>query len=525
MAPKELLEAMLRPGFYPHGSPAPEMKQTHISYIFIAGDYAYKIKKPVDFGFLDFTSLDKRHHYCLKELELNKRLAPDIYLEVLPVSRDEDGNYLLGSEKNIVEYALKMRKLPEERMLKRLLAEGKADISLMDDVARKVASFHKKAATGGEIDKMGGPETILRNHEENFAQTAPYVDVIIQRHKYDFIKSYIHKFLDEKKDLFQGRIAGQKIRDCHGDLHLEHICITDDVVIFDCIEFNERFRYEDVAAEVAFLSMDLDYNNYSEYADAFAAAYVRHSGDTEVFSLLNFYKCYYAYVRGKVISFRTNEQAISHEERQLAAKTAAGYFDLANAYACRPEKPVLIVMAGLTGTGKSVLAKAIASRLGAEVIRTDVLRKELLHLAPTSRHYDDFGKGIYSEDISRQTYDSALEKASEKIKNGKSVIIDASYKKMKDRSDAYHTAKRLSVNFYLLECVCPEEIIKTRLEKRELKHLEVSDGRWEIYLAQKADFERISEIPEENHFVIDTSVDEESRLNKLMRILCLKRAG
>ena len=524
MASQNLIEAMLRPDFYPHDiTPAPELKQTHISYIFIAGDYVYKIKKPVNFGFLDFTSLDKRRRYCLKELELNKRLAPNVYLKVLPISRGDKGSYILGSKKNIVEYALKMRKLPEERMLKRLFAEGKADNSLMDAIARKVVSFHKQAATGGKIDKMGSLETILHNHEENFAQTVSCIDATIPRNKYDFIKSYVHNFFDNNSKLFQRRIAEHKIRDCHGDLHLEHICITDEVVIFDCIEFNERFRYEDVAAETAFLAMDLDYNNYSDYANAFVAAYVRHSGDSGIFSLLNFYRCYYAYVRGKVISFRINDQSISYEEQMLATAAATRYFDLAYAYACRLEKPVLIIMAGLMGTGKSALAKVLASYLGADIVRSDVLRKELLHIAPTSRRYNDFGKGIYSDDISRQTYDRAMEIASEKIKNGKSIIIDASYKRMKDRLNAYEAAKKLSAGFYLLECTCPEEIIKARLERRKLNHAEVSDGRWEIYLAQKANFEQISELPEEHHMVIDTSLDREAYLDKLIRRL--KRMG
>lgn len=171
------------------------------------------------------------------------------------------------------------------------------------------------------------------------------------------------------------------------------------------------------------------------------------------------------------------------------------------------------------GTGKSTLAKVLASRLGAEIVRSDVLRKELLHISPTSRHYDEFGKGIYSDNISRQTYDRALETALEKIKNGKSVIIDASYKKMKDRLNAYNTAKKLTADFYLLECTCPDEIIKARLEQRELNHAEVSDGRWEIYLAQKADFEQISEIPKEHHVVIDTSLDSRAYLDKLIRRL------
>ncbi len=513
----KVVEMMLHTDFYPHKPSVVAMKQTHISYIFLAGDYVYKIKKPVNFGFLDFTSLDKRRHYCLKELQLNRRLAPDIYLEVLPISLNDKGSYLLGSEENVVEYAVKMKKLPEENILKKLCSEGKIDISIMDAVARKVVSFHQLAATGGEIDKIGSLETIIHNHEENFTQTAAYVDVTIRRNKYDFIKSYVYNFLAGNKDLFRKRIAEHKIRDCHGDLHLEHICITDDdVVIFDCIEFNDRFRYEDVAAEAAFLSMDLDYNGCSNFADAFVTAYIKYSGDSEVMNLLTFYKCYYAYVRGKVISFRLNDQAISEDELLLAGENAGKYFDLAYEYACRMEKPALIITAGLMGTGKSALSKVLASHLGAEIIRSDVLRKELLHIAPTSRHYEDFGKGIYAEDISHITYAKALEMASEILKNGKAVIVDASYKKRKDRQDAYDMAKKLSADFYLLECVCPEEIVKARLERRKSKSAEVSDGRWEIYLAQKADFEQVLDIPPENHIVIDTSKERETYLNNVI---------
>ena len=518
MTHPKLVDTMSRPDFYPHRPEQVELIQTHISYIFIAGNYVYKVKKPVDFGFLDFTTLEKRKFYCREELRLNRRLAPAVYLEVVEIGEDAGGNIVLGIPDRIVEYAVKMIKIPQDGMLKTLLHKGNVDRSIMDVIARKLVRFHRDAATGGAIDEIGGVETIRRNHDENFAQTAHYINITIPERQYHFVKSYIYNFMNRHHSLLKKRVEKHRIRDCHGDLHLEHICIVDsgdahhneytpdDIVIYDCIEFNERFRYEDVAAEVAFLAMDLDYNGYSEHAETFVEAYMKHSGDREIGTLLNFYKCYYAYVRGKVIGFRMHDSSIRHEEREDAVKTAARYFDLACSYAARPEQPTLILMAGLMGTGKSVRAKLIASRLGAVVIQTDVLRKEVLAIAPNERHYEDFGKGIYGDAFTRKTHAKALELASEKLITGKSVIIDASYKNRRDRQDARETAKTLQADFFIIECICPDDIVKKRLDARMSNTKEASDGRWEIYQAQKDTFEKINEIPDAIHIVLDTSL-------------------
>ena len=371
-----LLTTMNNPEFYPHKPTSVELVQTHISYVFIAGDFVYKIKKPVNFGFLDFTSLEKRKHYCEEELRLNRRLAPSIYLDVVAISENKDGQIIIGAEGKVVEYAVRMKKLPLDRMLKTLLATGLANDKIMDAVADKIAAFHKVAETGGRIDEMGSIATIRHNHEENFAQTLKYINITIPEYQYKFIKEYVDKFLDAKKDLFEKRITGHKIRDCHGDLHLEHICVADEIIIFDCIEFNERFRFADTAAEVAFLTMDLDFNGYSRQADVFVQAYLQYSGDNEILKLLNFYRCYYAYVRGKVISFRLDQKEIPTGERSQITHTAKRYFDLATSYAARLEKPVLILTAGLMGSGKSYQARILAERFGATILRTDVLRKE-----------------------------------------------------------------------------------------------------------------------------------------------------
>jgi len=517
MTHPELFAAMSRPDFYPRRPEAITVVQTHISFIFIAGDDVYKVKKAVDFGFLDFTTLDKRKYYCEEELRLNRRLAPEAYLGVETITEDAAGRLTLGGNGQIVEYAVRMRKLPQERMLGRLLAEGKLELPIMDEIAGKLADFHRRAETGGQIDEIGGLETIRRNHEENFAQTADYVGVTIPRGRYGFISAYARDFLNRQESLFRRRVAEHRIRDCHGDLHLEHICVDNGITIFDCIEFNKRFRFGDVAAEVAFLAMDLDYNSYGAWGEAFVEAYIRYAEDPDIRRLLNFYRCYYAYVRGKVVGFRIKDPVIEEAQRREARETAARYFDLAYTYAARMERPTLILTAGLMGTGKSVLARALAPRLGAEVIRTDLIRKELLAIHPAKRCPDPFGQGVYSEEISRLTYDRALEIAGAEVQRGRSAIIDASYKRRAERIRAAEEAKKLTADFVLIECVCPEETIKKRLDARQEDGTDPSDGRWEIFLAQKADFDPITELPAAAHIVIDTAHDPDTCMEEAIR--------
>lgn len=509
MTHPRLVEAMTKPGFYPHRPPEVETLQTHISFIFLAGDYVYKVKKAVDFGFLDFTSLEKRKHFCEEELRLNRRLAPDFYLDVVEIAEDTGGNINLEPRGRIIEYAVRMRRLPADRMLKKLLSEGRFSPPDMEKIARKVSDFHRQADTGGRIDENGAPAVIRHNQDENFEQTEKYIGTTIPGETYRFIQSFINGFMDRHRPLFERRVREHRIRDCHGDLHIEHICLVDGVVIFDCIEFNERFRFGDAAAEVAFLAMDLDFNGYPDHATAFVDAYVHHSADIELVKLLNFYRAYYAYVRGKVISFRLDDRGIGERDREAAKELASRYFDLAYAYAARPERKTLILTAGLMGTGKSILASRLASLLRADLIRTDVVRKEMLHIDPGEHRYEEFGKGIYSEEVSRRVYDRALETAASRLRAGKSVIIDASFKSRTERLKAAQMAKDLQADFFILECRLPDRLITQRLKARMSEKGEVSDGRADLLGAQKGDFEAIDEVPARSHIVVDTSRDPE----------------
>jgi len=496
---------MSSPDFYGHNPDSVQLLQTHISFIFIAGDLVYKVKKAVDFGFLDFTTLEKRKFYCDEELRLNRRLASEIYLEVVPIREDASGNLSLGAGDTIIDYAVKMKRLPEEKMLNRLISEGKVDDSVMDRIAKRVYEFHEDAATGGEIDRIGGIDTIRHNHDENFEQTIQYIGTSIDRDRYQFIQSYAENFLTNNRKLFEERVSGHRIRDCHGDLHLQHICIGDEILVFDCIEFNERFRYLDVAAEVAFLSMDLDFNGYHGYANTFVNSYLRYSSDSKIKKLLNFYKCYFAYVRGKVTSFKIDDEAIEEREKKEAIETGSRYFDLAYSYAAHLEKPTIILMTGLMGTGKSVLAERLAPLLETEILRTDVIRKNLLDIPSAEHHFEEFGEGIYSKEMTEKTYGEALKITESIIEKGGSVIVDASFKKRPERKKFSSLAETTGADFFIIECTCPEDTIKSRLDKRMLNRKDASDGRWEIFQAQKRDFDRIDEASSEIHIIIGTS--------------------
>jgi uncharacterized protein len=331
MQANPIVEAMLNPQTYPDETGKIELIQTHISFVFLTQNYVYKVKKPVNFGFLDFSTLDKRKAYCQKELELNRRLCPEIYLEVVSINKSKSLKVKGAGE--TVEYALKMKRLPQERIMTQLLQEGKVDKKTIDEIAAIVAKFHSEAQTNAEISEFGGLKIVKTNWDENFAQTTKYIGQSISKSDYDFMQNKINGFMDKNKALFDSRIADKRVRDCHGDLHSGNIFITDKICIFDAIEFNDRFRYSDVAADVAFLAMDLDYQKRSDLAEYFITQYLAYSKDAQLKKILPFYKCYRAYVRGKVISFRLDDANINVEEKAAAIKEAKAYFQLAAEYA------------------------------------------------------------------------------------------------------------------------------------------------------------------------------------------------
>jgi len=328
----ELVQALLNPKAYPETPPQRiELAQTQMSFVFLTDDYVYKVKKPVNLGYLDYTTLDKRHFYCQREVELNRRLCPAAYLGVVPIRLDK-GNISIDGQGEVIEYAVKMRRLPQEAMMNVLLANNKVSPQMVASVAQKLAGFHQRAETNATISAFGNLDAITKNTEENFTQTKKYIGNTIPQDKYQRIKDYTTAFIKNNAPLFHKRIDDGRIRDCHGDLHAAHICFTDDICIYDCIEFSDRFRYCDVASEVAFLAMDLDHYGQADLSRSFVNAYVAQSQDDELLRLLNFYKCYLAYVRGKVEGFKLDDPYIPAEEKTGVLAIARSYFDLAESY-------------------------------------------------------------------------------------------------------------------------------------------------------------------------------------------------
>jgi len=329
-----LRKALLSPEIYPDRPRAIKFIETHISLLFLTGNYVYKVKKPVDFGFLDFTTLEKRKFFCEQEVKLNRRLSPTIYLGVVTVT--QEGNRMILEEKGEpVEYAVKMRQIPEEFLMDKLLEKKQVTPKMIEAVSEKLVKFYFAAETNDLIKSFARPERVKQDTDENFEQTKRYVDVTIPGQMYEAVRDRTDDFFRTREDVFYQRIATDRIRDCHGDLRLEHIFWGDEISIFDCIEFNERFRYTDVAADIAFLAMDLDYHGRQDLSGHLIRAFVGESGDHGLMEMLEFYKCYRAYVRGKVESFRLDDPHIPEAEKKEALKRAQRYFDLAHCYAFR----------------------------------------------------------------------------------------------------------------------------------------------------------------------------------------------
>ncbi len=487
---RNIIKSLLKIDAYPETVNSVELIQTHVSWIFLADDTAYKVKKPVDFGFLNFSTIDRRRFYCHEEVRLNSRLCPDIYLGVVEVRETPSGAAFFG-DGPVIDYAVKMRRLPAERMLDRLVEHGEVTTADMRAVARVIAAFHHAAATSPAISKYGQRERIMANWQENFAQIATNTQTPLSSHELEVIREWVSSVIEGRAEIFERRIAGGFIRECDGDIHLENICLTDGrIYIFDCIEFNERFRYCDTAADVAFLLMDLDYRRRHDLAEAVLDEYLTVSGDAGLCDVIDFYKLYRAFVRGKVESLRQSDTGIEQKERECAGVRAAGYFRLARGYLERQRlKTTLFITCGLTGSGKSTLAAQLSFELGIATYNSDRVRKQMASLPPDTAMRIPFETGLYSAAASEATYTELLRLAEEELVAGRSVIIDACFISRELRRPFSQLAARLGVPCVVLQCSCPDPEQRRRLVERETAGESVSDGRLEILELQRNNFQ------------------------------------
>jgi len=485
-----MIEKLLPPNTVSNEFENAKLKQTHISYVIITTDHAYKIKKPVDFGFLDFTTIEKRLFYCKEEVRLNSRLAEGVYLGIVPVTCD-GSNYEIGGSGEIVDYAVKMRRLDENHILRNMLSAETATSVDMERLGVKIASFHKRAATSGTIEAFGSPDTVGRNCTENFQQTLPYIGRTISAETHKAVKTYSDNLIARNAELMALRADKGLVADCHGDLHTDHISFDDGIHAFDCIEFNERFRFSDVISDIAFLLMDLEFYSRGDLARTLEASYFNATGDEEGKKLLDFYKCYRAFVRGKVEGLKLYEAEEPEDEKLKAEADARRYFHLSRMYAEGGYRPTLILVRGLSCSGKSSLARELSAMTGMKVLSSDAIRKELHGITPDKRVIEPYGKGIYSDEATVKTYSTMAERAKKHLSSGRSVIMDATFS-LSDQIDAAKTAAHMAGSaFYALECTVDDETAAKRFALRDSNSERISDATMEIYLKQKEAFEQI----------------------------------
>ena len=489
-----------------------EMVQTHISIVLLGRRHVLKLKKPVDFGFLDYTTLEKRRRACESEVTLNRRICQETYIGVQPVA-EVNGRPQLSGEGRIIDYGVLMRRLPAERMLDRMLAQGSVTEAIISEVAERLCIFHKGAKRNAEVDVYGSPEVIRRNWDENFAQTEPYINRTISSEAFARIRAWVLDWLESNEGLLRERVRGGWTCDGHGDVRCESVCVTDPICIFDCIEFNERFRCGDVASEVAFLAMDLDARGRPDLGYYFSECYQASCGDEQLFRLLSFYRCYRAYVRGKVLGFRLNESEFSEEERTSEQERARSFFDLAFGYTRQLKRRTVITVGGLSGTGKTTLARSVAGELGLRVVSADAVRKSLFENTGRAA----YGEGAYSAEAKLLTYRNLIAAGRDLLERDGGVVLDATFRHAPDRAMAREMAAAAGAEYRLIECRLAPDQIRARLERRVALKEGSSDATWDTYLRQCEEIEEDVDSPPDDHLLIaETSSD----LKLLKNLVC-----
>jgi len=488
--------------------------ETHISYVMLTKDHAYKLKKAVDFGFLDFRLLNKRKIFCILEKELNGRFSKGVYEEVLKIARKKDGFLLVPYESTLltVDYVLKMKRVRDEEFLSDKIERGVVDNDYATQVGRHIAMLFKGIKTDPiQAKENGSFQTILKNCEENFYQTEKFVGKFINEKEYNFIKKKTYSFLENNSQLFEKRLNEGYIIDGHGDLRLDHVYEDENGIgLLDCIEFNKRFRYNDVASEIAFLLMEFDQKGKVELSDACLKGFVEIFNDEDTLNLLNFYKCYRAYVRVKVACFMLDELKESDERYSAELSKLKRLIDLCQCYAINMEKPKVLIYYGLMGSGKSKNSKMLQKKFPVFRINTDEFRKDYFKISRLERVHEDYNKGIYSYENSKLIYKMMGEKVQEVTKLRRMAVVDGSFLK----NELYSIfASHIDTPIYKIKCHADDETILKRLMERKEKK-SVSDGRSELYFSQKKHAEDIGA-----DITIDTSNSLEENLKRVIDFL------
>ena len=511
------VRALLDPHAYPQAPAAVELVQTHISYVFLAGEVVYKTKKPVDFGFIDQVAPERREAFCHAEVRLNRRLAPDVYLGVMPVVRLADGRIAVeaageavpaGAE--VLEWAVKMRRLPDDRTLDRLLAAGTTPPDLVERLVRRLIAFHEAAAVVPDDPQFAGAPAEHAWWGREYGEAEGFIGDTWTPEDAAATRAFVAETLAREAALFDARLAGGRVIEGHGDLRAAHVYALDgraeQLAIVDCIEFSEwfHFRYLDTGYDVAFLAMDLEALGYPELGDEIAGRYLAASGDETLGVLQPLHRTFRALVRGKVESIGAHAPELPTDARRGLAASARRFFELAASYAARRSPPAVVVMCGLPATGKSTVAGTLAGRIGAAYLSSDVVRKELAGLDPRARSGEEFREGLYAPEMTERTYGELRRRTGEHLSRGRPVVLDAMHGRAAERAAVRALAAEHAAPHLVAELRLDDAEARARIAAREGDPLRTSDATWQVYAAQRDRFEAIG-AGEGAHVVLDAT--------------------
>jgi len=486
-----LLRALQRARAYPHHVKRIEHLGTHISDVFLTGDYAYKLKRPLNLGFLDFSSLARRRFYCEEELRLNRRLAPELYLAVVPITGTAS-NPCVGGGEPVIDYAVQMRQFDQRGMLERLAAGGELTAAAVDAIADQVADFHAGLPPVPMETDYGTAAQIIAPMLQNFEQLQPLVESDAEREGLGKLREWTQSRHGEFAELFEMRRRDGFVRECHGDLHLGNIVLVDGRVrIFDCIEFNPQLRWIDVVNEAAFLAMDLIQRGYTGLAYRFLNRYLEHTGDYAGVRLLRYYMVYRALVRAKVAAMRAAQSGVEATTQTRLKDKCRAHIELAQRLA-NDARPILLVMHGFSGSGKTVLSQIALEVFGAMRVRSDVERKRLHGLAAGVRTNSGVGEGIYAASAGQATYENLAALAEHIIESGFPAVVDATFLKRHQRAQFQALAARYNVPFAILDVQAADSTLRRRIALRATSGTDASEASEAVLERQLATQERLT---------------------------------
>ncbi len=469
-----LIRSLQNPACYTHRVEKIQLLETHISWIVLTGPFAYKIKKPLDLRFLDFSTLEKRRRFCQEEIRLNRRLAPELYLDVVRITGSPDTPAVNGAGE-VLEYAVMMRQFPLEAQLDRVLARGELTWRHIDDIAGQLAHFHGRISVAGPDILYGSPELVYTPIAQNFSQIRRLIDRADLPQVGRLAVWSEHSFA-RMRPLFAARKRDGFVRECHGDVHLQNMALIDDkVVIFDCIEFNENLRWIDVMSEIAFLAMDLDDRGVRTFARRCINHYLEITGDYAGLEVLRFYQVYRALVRIKVAVIRLSQGHLTAAAEAEARTTYRGYLDLAEHYTRDVATPIIITH-GLSGSGKTTISQHLLEMFDLIRVRSDIERKRLHGLAPLARSGSRVGGDLYATEASRMTYERLAALARHAIRGGFAVIVDAAFLARHQRDRFRTLARDLGVPFVILDVTASEAVLRERVRVRQERARDASEA-------------------------------------------------